>query len=255
MKQYSVKQLSEIAGVSVRTLHLYDEMGLLSPAFREESGYRKYGERELLRLQQILFYKELGLPLQEIKSILSDPDFDILTALTNHRKELLARKKRITEMLSTIDKTVNHLKTKTMLSAEELYEGLPKETAEEYRREAMKKYGAEAQRAENHLRKLNKEEIRGLKEEQASVTKKLASLLHTDPTEKKVQDEVARHYAITRKFWGTENLSDKQYEAYRGLADLYVSDERFTMDEDKPRPQFAAFLNKAMKYFAEKNLK
>src|SRR5688572_8269383 len=103
-KQYSVKQLAKLAGVSVRTLHLYDQLGLLKPAVRTEARYRLYGEPELLRLQQILFYKELGLPLQEIGEILDDPDFDLVKALGDHRKALQEQGKKIKVLLGTIDK-------------------------------------------------------------------------------------------------------------------------------------------------------
>ena len=92
MDNYSVKKLSQLAGVSVRTLHLYDKMGLLKPSVRTEARYRLYGEKELLRLQQILFYRELDIPLKDIQTILDDPEFDLLKALEAHKKALLARK-------------------------------------------------------------------------------------------------------------------------------------------------------------------
>src|SRR5688500_17485670 len=88
MERYSVKRLAALAGVSVRTLHLYDEIGLLKPSIRTEKKYRLYGRAELLRLQQILFYKEMDIPLKEIADILDDPQFDLLTALENHKKAL-----------------------------------------------------------------------------------------------------------------------------------------------------------------------
>src|ERR1700712_3237780 len=89
---YSVKQLAKLAGVSVRTLHLYDQLGLLKPSVRTESRYRRYGEKELLRLQQILFYKVLDFPLKEIAPILDDPDFDLIKAFEGHR-QLLTKKR------------------------------------------------------------------------------------------------------------------------------------------------------------------
>ena len=88
MKKYSVKKLAKLAGVTVRTLHHYDKIDLLKPALRSDKHYRYYGQEELLRLQQILFYKELGFPLQEIKEILEDPDFDLIEALESHKKAL-----------------------------------------------------------------------------------------------------------------------------------------------------------------------
>ena len=82
---YTVKQLARISGVSVRTLHYYDQIGLLTPGSYAENGYREYGEPEALRLQQILFFRELGLPLARIKEILDNPDFDLLGALIVHK--------------------------------------------------------------------------------------------------------------------------------------------------------------------------
>jgi len=93
---YSVKQLAKLAGVSVRTLHLYDQLGLLKPSIRTENRYRRYGETELLRLQQILFYKVLDFPLKEIGPILDDPDFDLLKALEDHKQSLITKREHLT---------------------------------------------------------------------------------------------------------------------------------------------------------------
>ena len=113
MTHYSVKQLSKLAGVSVRTLHHYDRIGLLKPAFRSDKGYRFYGRNELLQLQQILFFKELDFPLKEIREIINDPNFDLVSALEFHKKQLLLRSKRLDELLATIEKTILiNLKTK-----------------------------------------------------------------------------------------------------------------------------------------------
>ncbi len=108
MKLFSVKQLAKIAGVSVRTLHLYDEMGLLKPATRTEARYRMYGEKELLRLQQILFYRELDFELREIKEILDNGEFDLLTSLQNQKQSLKAKQNRIFTLIQTIDKTIKN---------------------------------------------------------------------------------------------------------------------------------------------------
>mgnify|MGYP000865807544 FL=1 len=110
MKKYSAKGLSKLAGVSVRTLHHYDEIGLLKPAIRTEAKYRLYGENELLKLQQILFFKELDFSLKEIIDILDDPDFDLTVALESHKQALISKQERISVMLNTIEKTVLNLK-------------------------------------------------------------------------------------------------------------------------------------------------
>jgi len=257
MKQYSVKGLSKLAGVSIRTLHHYDSLGLLKPSSRSEAGYRVYGEHELLRLQQILFYKELDFPLQEIMAILDDPAFDVLTALSNHRKLLKAKKLRLITLMSTINKTIDHLKNENMmLKPEELYQGFSKETGQTYRLQAIEKYGKEAvDTSENQLRKYNKEQFTQLKQEQETIASALAALQAEDPMSVKVQKLIASHYENIRKFWGTSDTADKQAEAYEGLGQLYVNDDRFTMKDGKAQPEFASFLSKAMSHFARTILK
>ena len=256
MKHYSVKQLAKLAGVSVRTLHLYDQIGLLKPATRTEARYRLYGENELLRLQQILFYKELDFSLQDIEEILNDPHFDLIHALESHKLSLRSRQERINTLLATIDKTIVHLKSHQMLSHEELYAGLPKETGGTYRKEASKKYGVKTvETAENQLRSMGKVGFDQLKTEQKDIAAKLFALLNEDPHSALVQQQIARHYHNTRMFWGTAQSLDLQAEAYAGLGDLYVSDERFTMVDGKSHPEYAQFLQKAMRYFAETQLK
>lgn len=256
MKKYSVKQLARLAGVSVRTLHLYDEIGLLKPSTRTEARYRLYGEKELLRLQQILFYKELDFSLQEICNILDDPDFDLLQALESHKEALQSRRDRISTLLTTIDKTILKLKEGIMLDDEELYKGLPKEKAAAYRKEAIDQWGQDTiERSENYLRGMGKEGLAKLKADFTEIWQTLASMMHEDPASEKVQEQVARHYACIRMFWGTVDLPDKQAEAYEGLGELYVNDERYTTIDDKPNPEFARFLSKAMSHFANTRLK
>lgn len=255
MTQYSVKKLAKLAGVSVRTLHLYDQMGLLKPSVRTEAKYRLYGENELLRLQQILFYKELDFPLQAIAQLLSDPQFDLFQALKSHKVALQQRRDRISTLLVTIDKTMLQLKGETMLTHEELYEGLPKEKGETYRQGAIDKYGKqEVEQAENHLRSLGKLGFEQLKAEQQAIAQQLVLLSDEDPTSPLVQDQIARHYANIRQFWGTANSPDKQAEAYKGLGQLYISDERFTTVNGQPNPAYALFLSEAMSHFADTKL-
>lgn len=110
MNLYSVHKLAKLAGISVRTLHYYDRLGLLKPSVRTEARYRLYGDQELIRLQQILFYKELDFSLDEIRRILEAPDFDVLQAMQHHKRALEARRDRLAALLTTIDKTMSKLK-------------------------------------------------------------------------------------------------------------------------------------------------
>ncbi|MEO6306134.1 MAG: MerR family transcriptional regulator, partial [Bacteroidia bacterium] len=142
MDKISVNKLAKLAGVSVRTLHHYDKIGLLKPSVRTDSNYRYYGKEELLRLQQILFYKELDLSLTQIAEILDDPGFDTINALHSHKQEMQKRKDRFEQLLLTIDKTIINLKNKTeKMNYEEMYKGFGKEKAEAYKKEAIEKWG------------------------------------------------------------------------------------------------------------------
>ena len=256
MKQYSVNHLAKLAGVSVRTLHHYDRLGLLKPSIRTEAKYRMYGEKELIRLQQILFYKELDFSLGEIFSILEDPDFNMVMALESHKLALQARQYRLLTLLTTIDKTISTLKgERVMLTNEELYEGFPK--GQSYRQEAVAKYGGkEVEASEQNLRQQGKAGFEQLKTDQQNITKTLISMVTQAPTSAPVQQQIARHYANIRGFWGEELCRSKNMaEAYKGLAQLYLDDPRFTSQNDQANPEYAAFLSKAMVYFADTQIK
>lgn len=122
-EKYTVKQLAQAAGVSVRTLHYYDAINLLKPASRSRAGYRYYGQQQLLKLQQILFYKQLGFSLQEIRDVFNVPDFDILKALKSHRNELVNRSSELKQLLKTVDSTIDALKKNRQMSLEQIYKG------------------------------------------------------------------------------------------------------------------------------------
>src|SRR5438270_13884142 len=118
---YTVKQVARVSGVSVRTLHFYDETGLLKPAYQKANGYRYYEEPQLLTLQQILFYRELGFELKQIKQILQRRGFQKFAALRSHRKVLLERVAHARSLIATIDKTLRHLKGTRKMKTQDLF--------------------------------------------------------------------------------------------------------------------------------------
>ena|SRR5439155_4707713 len=120
---YTVKQVAALSGVSVRTLHFYDETGLLKPAYVGTNGYRFYEEPQLLTLQQILFYRELGLELKQIKQVLGRAEFERVAALQSHRQVLEEKLTRTRSLLGTIDKTIAHLKGRKKMTTEEMFVG------------------------------------------------------------------------------------------------------------------------------------
>lgn len=120
---YTVKQVAAMSGVSVRALHFYDETGVLKPAYHGANGYRFYEEPQLLTLQQILFYRELGFELKQIKEILARADFEKVAALQSHRKVLQRNLSRTRRLIETIDKTIEHLKGTKKMTSEEMFVG------------------------------------------------------------------------------------------------------------------------------------
>lgn len=129
---YTVQKLATLSGVTVRTLHHYDEIGLLKPAYTKTNGYRYYGEEELLLLQQILFFRKLGFELQKIREIIKKRDFDQIAALHSHRKILVNHLDKTKELIQTIDDTINHLQGKKKMKPNEFFEGLNSPKQEEY---------------------------------------------------------------------------------------------------------------------------
>src|ERR671925_1082123 len=145
----TVKQLSKLAGVTPRTLHHYDQIGLLKPSRVGENGYRYYGEESVLRLQQILFYRELEIPLEDIKKIMRRRDFDVMGALRSHKEALQKRVARLNRLINTVDNTINHLKGNMTMSDKAYFEGFSEEEQEKYALEAEEIYGVESVRESN----------------------------------------------------------------------------------------------------------
>lgn len=245
MTRYSVKQVAELAGVSIRTLHHYDEIGLLKPAERKESGYRYYSREDLLKLQQILFYRELGFELRQIMDILEDPDYNLLNALEFQRAELRKKSGEIRTLIKTLDKTIVELKTGKKMKIEEMYSGFSKEEVGEIREEVIQKWGEdELLNSESRIGKLSKEEWQAVGQKGEQVGKDMAKLLHLVPADPKVQEVVKQHYSWLGNFYEVSK------ERYLGLADLYVGDERFTAYYDKYGKGTAQLLSEGMKVFA-----
>ncbi len=250
-KHYSVSELASMAGVSVRTLHHYDRIGLLRPASRTDAGYRRYGEEEALRLQQILFFKELDLSLEEIREILDDPHFDLVAALHQHRTLLQQRARRLSRLLETVDRTLQRLTEGSMpMRDEELYEGFAPETAARYRREAREMYGDEVVEAsERKARSMSKAEWQAIGAESEVIHQELAPLVAPHaPDAPEGQALVARHHAWIEHFYPAPA------EVYTGLAQTYTDHPEFRAFYEKIAEGMADFLAEAMRVYAERNL-
>lgn len=245
---YSVRELASLAGVSVRTLHHYDQIGLLTPSSRTAAGYRQYGADDLMRLQQILFFRELDVPLGEIRAILDDPEFDQVEALENHRQLLHLRAERLAQLLKTVDKTIQKLTEDTMtLTNEELYEGFSKEQIESYESEARERWGSTDAYKESRKRvgNMSKAQWNAVKDQGDEATRLMAGLMGHDPADPDVQAAIARHHA-----W-IENFYIAPAELYTGLGQMYAEDPRFRGYYDNYAPDLADFMRDAMAIYAD----
>lgn len=252
-KVYTIDKLASIAGVSVRTLRHYDQIGLLFPTTRNNAGHRVYGKNELFKLQQILFYKELEFSLSDIKKIF-DQNLKMEEILLSQRNLLVKEQERFGKLIKTLDKTILFIKEqkmtndKTMLSDEELYEGFSKEQIAEYKKEASERWPDKYKESYDKVRKLSKEQWQTIKEEGDNVTRGLAALMDRQPNDPEVQALVKRHYDWIGNFYTPTK------EIYKGLGEMYVADSRFTATYDKYAKGLALFLKEAIDFYCENSL-
>lgn len=204
---YTVKKLAQISGVSIRTLHWYDEIGLLKPAYHLANGYRCYEEEQLLILQQILFFKELGFELKQICKVLGRSDFDKIVALTSHRQVLKKNLEQTKKLIKTIDKTIEHLKGSRKMHDKELFCGFSKEQQGEYERQIIERGGEQAkihiEESKQNMKKLSKMDIENLMREAVNICKELTNLLEQNyvASSKEVQNVIQKHYLWLKNFW------------------------------------------------------
>lgn len=161
--EYTVQKLAQMAGVSARTLRYYDEIGILKPARINSSGYRIYGQREVDRLQQILFYRELGLSLEGIKDIVTAPSFDGLNALKEHREKLLEKREQLDLLIANVEKTIAFAEGRITMTDKEKFEGFKQKLIDEnekkYSQEIRAKYGDDqVDRSNQKIKDMTKEQ-------------------------------------------------------------------------------------------------
>lgn len=251
--EYTIQKLAAMAGVSTRTLRYYDEIGLLKPARINSSGYRIYGQAEVDKLQQILFYRELEVGLEQIKDIINAPDFDVLKALREHLDKLLVKRKKVETLISTVEKTIAEKEGRIVMSDKEKFEGFKQKLIEEnekkYGKEAREKYGDEAvERSNQQFRNMSEEEYKKLINLEKEIKDILAEAMKEgDPASSLAQKAAQLHREWISFCWGTY---DK--EAHRGIAQMYVDDERFTAYYDDKQPGTARFLRDAIFIYTEK---
>lgn len=241
---YTVKQLSKLAGVTVRTLHHYDEIGLLKPTKVGQNGYRYYGDEALYRLQQILFYRYLDMPLVEIKRIMGRSDFDVQAALSGHRTALEAEMRRIRCLISTIDETTRRWKGNSVMNPKKLFEGFSEEQQEKYEAEAAVKWDPKTVEESNRRWKsYSAEQKKQILDEGNALYGDLREARSKGPASAEAQAVVKRWHTHLQHFWSP---SDEQL---LGLADLYNEDPRFRANYEALEPGLAEFMRAAVKIY------
>ena len=251
---YKINEVSKLTGVSIRMLHHYDKIGLLSPRKRTDSNYRMYNNNDISRLYQILLFKELEFPLQEIKQILDDKDFNKEKALKVQRNLIFEKKKRLERILESIDDTIENLGGETMdknnfkaFDYEEV-----KKHQEKYKGETEKRYGNSNAYKESQEKtsKYSKNDWNNIMEDANSIYERLAKLMDKDPADEKVQELIQEwRNHITNNFYNCT------VEIFRGLSLMYVCDERFTKNIDKYGDGLAQFMSDAMNIYCDNNIK
>lgn len=252
--EYTVKKLSELSGVSTRTLRYYHEINLLNPKRLTEAGYRIYGKEQVDLLQQILFYRELGIPLEKISLIINDPCFNRETELKDHLFSLLQKKKRLELLIENVKDTIGSLKGEKTMSDKEKFSGFKKELIEEnernYGEEIREKYGdISVDRSYKKIDGMSEEQwekSEKLREEINLILKKACEL--GDPA-----SDLAHHVCDLHRQWLCMFWQDGTYskQAHLSLALMYCEDERFKKYYEKAAPGAAEFLLKAMEIYCK----
>jgi DNA-binding transcriptional MerR regulator len=249
-----VSEVARLAGVSVRTLHHYDEIGLVRPSGRSEAGYRLYAPADLERLQQVLFFRELDFALEEIEQILGDPDFDIRAALRMQRRLLGERAVRIKALIAAVDAALDSLEKGTTMSSRERFEVFGDFDPAKYEAETEQKWGGtdEYKESMRRTRSYTRDDWVKIKAEGVDIYADLAKLMEASlpASSREAMDVAERHRQhIARWFYPCSPA------IHRGLGQLYVDDPRFTANIDKVRAGLSVYARDAFRENAARQAK
>jgi DNA-binding transcriptional MerR regulator len=245
--EYTINRLAKTAGVSTRTLRYYEELGLLTPARVRSNGYRIYGQKEIDLLQQILFYRELGVPLEDIRRIIISKDFDGETALASHLDALRAKRSQLDLLIATLEKTIKAAKGEIRMSDAEKFEGFKQKLLDDndrqYGAEIREKYGEDAiSQSYAKVKGMTKEQYAEVEKLSLEVNETLkAAFAQGDPAGELAQKACELHKKWLCYFWPSYSK-----ESHMGVAQMYVDDPRFTAYYDKIATGCAVFLRDAV---------
>lgn len=241
-----INELAKLTGLSVRTLHYYDEIGLFCPEKTTDSGYRLYDEKSLSKLQNILFLRELDFPLSEIKRIIESGNYDTKEVLLKHKHLLLLKRDRLERLIDLIDKTV---KEENSVSFKEFDEQEFIEAKEKYAKEAKERYSDtdEYKESERRTKGFTKDDWKRISAGMNGIFSAFADNMDKPPEDEAVQKLVADWQQFI-----TENFYNCTKEILKGLSSLYVEDERFTKNIDSHAEGLAVFISRAIEIYCEK---
>lgn len=252
--EYTINALAKLSGVSTRTLRYYDEIELLKPERVADNGYRIYGQVQVDMLQQILFYRELGMSLKEIKTIIVSEDFDKRAALEDHLNLLTNKKIKIENLINNVKKTIQSIEGETIMSNEEKFECFKKQyisdNEKHYGKEIREKYGEDSINSSNQkVLNMSREQWQN----QENLSNQIAELLkqalkRKDPSCDEAQKACELHREWICMFW-KDGMYSK--EAHIGLAEMYVQDERFKEYYEKIGEGCAKFFRDAINIYCK----
>ena len=247
--RYTVNKLATLAGISVRTLHYYDEIGLLKPSVVANNGYRYYEDRELIRLQQILFFRELEFSLDDIKRMLNRPDFSVIDALKDQKKLMRLKQKRLDGLIYSIDKTIRTMTSKQKITDDELYDAFKDHDVKQYQDEVKERWGnTDAyKQSMKKVGKMTKKEMEQLKEDGKKHTAAIADAMDKGIASPEVQALIKKSHEGINFFY------DCSLEMFRNLGKMYVDDPRFAANYEKVRSGLAIFMRDAIAYYCDQN--
>ncbi|MYU24184.1 MerR family transcriptional regulator [Streptomyces sp. SID8352] len=242
---YSVGQVAGFAGVTVRTLHHYDAIGLLVPGERSGAGHRRYGDADLDRLQRILFYRELGFPLDEVAALLDDPGADPRAHLRRQHALLTARIGRLERMAAAVEQAMEAHSMGIDLTPEERFEVFGDADPERYEEEVRARWGDTDAYAESRRRAAayTKEDWQRVRREGDEVVRRFVALMEEGVP---ADSPAAMDAAEAHRRWISGNHYECGYEMHTCLGEMYVQDERFTASIDAARPGLAAYQREAI---------
>ena len=251
--EYSIQELSRLSGVTTRTLRWYDQIGLLKPSRVAESGYRYYGGAEVDRLQDILYYRALGVELAQIKECLDDPSFDRLAALRNHLAAPEAERERLEQLIRSVKDTIGVEERNEIMSDEQKFEAFKQRAVahieEVYGAETRARYGdKEVDEANAAVMNLTREQYQEWTDLGREIQKRLEAAVRSEVLP---ESETGRDITALHRRWLTITGTPYDPARHRGIAALYIADPRFTAYYDKAVPGCARFLSDAVAHWAK----